>query len=71
LVEVAESGVRGEVTLVVAGATAPAESATDEQLVTAVGELIAAGGSRRDAVDAVAARYGVARRVVYAAATRR
>jgi 16S rRNA (cytidine1402-2'-O)-methyltransferase len=40
-------------------------------LAAAVAELAAAGGSRRDAIDAVAARFGLARRVVYAAATRR
>ena len=71
LVAMAEAGVRGEVTLVVGGATEPVEAATDEALAVAVAELVAAGGSRRDAVDAVAARYGIARRVVYAAATRR
>jgi len=71
LVTMAEAGVRGEVTLVVGGATEPVEAATDEALAVAVAELVAAGGSRRDAVDAVAARYGIARRVVYAAATRR
>src|SRR6478736_5688185 len=71
LVAMAEAGVRGEVTLVVAGATEAVEAATDEALAVAVAELVAAGGSRRDAVDAVAARYGIARRVVYAAATRR
>jgi 16S rRNA (cytidine1402-2'-O)-methyltransferase len=71
LVMMAQGGVRGEVTLVVGGATEPAEAVTDEVLAAAVVELVAAGGSRRDAVDAVAARYGIARRVVYAAATRR
>ena len=63
--------VRGEVTLVVAGSTQPAEAASDEVLAAAVVELVSAGRSRRDAVDAVAALYGVARRIVYAAATRR
>ena len=63
--------VRGEVTLVVAGSTQPAEAASDEVLAAAVVELVSAGRSRRDAVDAVAARYGIARRIVYAAATRR
>jgi 16S rRNA (cytidine1402-2'-O)-methyltransferase len=56
---------------VVGGATEPVEAATDEALAAAVTELVAAGGSRRDAVDAVAARFGIARRVVYAAATRK
>src|SRR6478752_2518535 len=71
LVAMAEAGVRGEVTLVVGGATEPVVAATDEVMAAAVVELVAAGDSRRDAVDAVAARYGIARRVVYSAATRR
>ena len=71
LVAMAEAGVRGEVTLVVAGATEAVEAASDEVLAAAVAELVKAGGSRRDAVDAVAARYGIARRVVYSAATKR
>jgi 16S rRNA (cytidine1402-2'-O)-methyltransferase len=63
--------VRGEVTLVVAGADAAADAAPDAQaLAGEVAALVADGSSRRDAVDAVAARYGLARRVVYAAATR-
>ncbi len=70
LVTMAQGGVRGEVTLVIAGATEPVDAATDETLAAAVTELVAAGGTRRDAVDAVAARFGIARRVVYSAATR-
>lgn len=71
LVLMAEQGVRGEVTLVVAGATEDVEPAGADELAAAVAELVKGGGSRRDAVDVVAARYGLARRVVYAAATRR
>ncbi len=71
LVTMAEAGVRGEVTLVVAGASAAVTVPEDAELAAAVQELVSAGGSRRDAVDAVAARHGLARRVVYAAATRR
>lgn len=71
LVAMAQEGVRGEVTLVVAGATESVEAVTDGALAAAVAELVKAGGSRRDAVDAVAARYGIARRVVYSAATKR
>ncbi len=67
----AEAGVRGEVTLVVAGATEASAQASDEVLAAAVPSWSGPGASRRDAVDAVAARYGLARRVVYAAATRR
>ena len=63
---------RGEVTVVVAGAVAdagrePGPSPAD--LAAEVGALVAAGESRRDAVDAVAARYRLPRRVVYTAAT--
>jgi 16S rRNA (cytidine1402-2'-O)-methyltransferase len=71
LVVMAHAGVRGEVTLVVAGATESVEAVTDGALAAAVAELVKAGGSRRDAVDAIAARYGIARRVVYSAATKR
>ncbi len=71
LVAMARAGVRGEVTLVVAGASVTVTVPDDADLAAAVQELVAAGGSRRDAVDAVAARHGLARRVVYAAATRR
>ncbi len=60
-------GVRGEVTLVIAGASADAAGPpSDESLGAAVAELVAAGSSRRDAVDSVAARFGLPRRTVYA-----
>jgi 16S rRNA (cytidine1402-2'-O)-methyltransferase len=63
--------VRGEVTLVVAGADRAADAAPDAAtLADEVAALVAEGSTRRDAVDAVAARHGLARRVVYAAATR-
>ena len=42
----------------------------DETLAADVAALVAGGRSRRDAVDQVAASRGVARRRVYAAATR-
>ncbi len=61
---------RGEVTLVVAGATGAAEVPDDAALAAEVADLVATGTSRRDAVDAVAARHAIARRVVYSAATR-
>ena len=41
----------------VAGATEPVEAATDEVLAAAVAELVPPADPR-DAVDAVAARYG-------------
>ncbi|GAA1996552.1 16S rRNA (cytidine1402-2'-O)-methyltransferase [Nakamurella flavida] len=62
--------VRGEVTLVVAGAPAGTVAVDESDLAAAVAELVAAGASRRDAVDVVAGRVGLPRRTVYAAATR-
>ena len=63
--------VRGEVTLVVAGAGDDGDAAPGAaDLAAAVDMLMASGATRRDAVDEVAARHGLARRVVYAAATR-
>ncbi len=60
-------GVRGEVTLVIAGASADAAGPpSDEALGRAVAELVAAGSTRRDAVDTIAARFGLPRRTVYA-----
>jgi len=64
LAEWAAEGVRGEVTLVVGGAAAPAPAADDE-LVAAVAELEARGTTRRDAIAEVARRTGTPRRVVY------
>jgi 16S rRNA (cytidine1402-2'-O)-methyltransferase len=57
---------RGEITLVVAGA-APADRAAPPagDLRAAVAHLEAEGTSRRDAITAVAERYGVRRRDVY------
>jgi 16S rRNA (cytidine1402-2'-O)-methyltransferase len=57
--------VRGEVTIVVAGASPTASAADPDLLRTEVDGLVAGGLSRRDAVDAVAARHGLKRRVVY------
>lgn len=61
--------VRGEVTLVVAGASAASSAPDAAGLAVAVDELVDAGSTRRDAVTAIAQRYGVPRRIVYAAAT--
>ena len=58
---------RGEITVVVGGAPSrPAERPSDDELRAAVAEREAAGGSRRDAVQAVADAYGVRKREVYA-----
>jgi 16S rRNA (cytidine1402-2'-O)-methyltransferase len=67
----ATSQVRGEITVVVAGASEIRQPVGDDVLATEVAERMAAGSTRRDAVDQVAAARGLARRVVYAAATAR
>jgi 16S rRNA (cytidine1402-2'-O)-methyltransferase len=65
----AEAQVRGEITVVVAGASQARAVVDDEVLAGEVAQRMATGTSRRDAVDQVAAARGLARRVVYAAAT--
>jgi 16S rRNA (cytidine1402-2'-O)-methyltransferase len=67
----ADSQVRGEITVVVAGASQAREPVDDEVLAAEVAERMAAGASRRDAVDQVAAAHALARRVVYAVAVAR
>jgi 16S rRNA (cytidine1402-2'-O)-methyltransferase len=57
---------RGEITVVVAGASASAaERPSDEELRAAVAEREAAGVSRRDAIQAVADEYSLRRRELY------
>ena len=67
----ASEGVRGEVTIVVEGA-APAVplDLDDDALARLVQDAVATGLSRKDAVSDVAARTGVPRKQVYAAAHR-
>lgn len=65
LAEWASQGVRGEVTLVVAGASPSPLQVTDDRLREQVQELMASGLSRKDAVSAVAERTGTPRRRVY------
>jgi 16S rRNA (cytidine1402-2'-O)-methyltransferase len=60
----------GEHVLVLAGAPA-GPPPDDDAVVAALDAELVAGASRRDAVDSVAARLGVARNRVYALATRR
>jgi 16S rRNA (cytidine1402-2'-O)-methyltransferase len=67
----ATGGVLGEVTVVLAGAEAPVAAPDEAALARAVTDQMASGESRRTAVDKVAARFGVPRRTVYAAATRK
>ena len=62
----AAGGVRGEITVVVAGTVAPELSVADA--VELVGERIAAGEPLSAAVAAVATETGVARKALYAAA---
>jgi 16S rRNA (cytidine1402-2'-O)-methyltransferase len=60
----AADGVRGEVTVVVAGA-GPVEAAPPEDLVTEVEGLVGAGVRLKEATAEVASRHGVSRRVLY------
>lgn len=64
-VEEQPAGVRGEVTLVVAGGSAPAPATDPASLRAAVADLEAAGTPRKDAIRDVAARAGVPKREVY------
>jgi 16S rRNA (cytidine1402-2'-O)-methyltransferase len=67
-----EQPVRGEITLVVAGAApAPVTTLAADELAALVDEAEQSGLSRRDAIAAVASEHGVPRREVYAAAHRR
>ncbi len=63
-----EHGVRGEVTLVVAGAEPDRTEHTPHELRDLVAEAEAGGLSRKDAVARVAAETGVRRQDVYSAA---
>jgi 16S rRNA (cytidine1402-2'-O)-methyltransferase len=66
LVEWAAEGVRGEVTIVVAGAAPYAEVESDPaSLLAAVAELEAEGVRRKEAIVEVAQRAGVPKREVY------
>lgn len=67
----AASEVLGEITVVIAGAPERPVVVDPEALRHAVEARVTAGTSRRDAVDSVAAETGLARRVVYDAATRK
>jgi 16S rRNA (cytidine1402-2'-O)-methyltransferase len=57
--------VLGEITLVIAGASGEAAAVDPATLRDEVAEQVAAGSSRRDAVDAVAGSHGLSRREVY------
>ncbi len=71
LVAWAGDGVRGEVTIVVAGAAVPPPADLDSaELRALVVFEVEAGSSTKDAVATVARRTGIARKTVYAAAHR-
>jgi 16S rRNA (cytidine1402-2'-O)-methyltransferase len=61
----ASDGVRGEVTIVVAGAPEPAATTDPETLRALVASQEAAGVTRKEAIVEVARRSGVPRRTVY------
>lgn len=66
LADWASGGVRGEVTIVVEGASArPLTPAGPEELAALVAEAEAAGSTRKEAVLAVARRAGLPKREVY------
>jgi 16S rRNA (cytidine1402-2'-O)-methyltransferase len=65
LVGWAREGVRGEITVVVAGAPADDPGAVADGTAEEVAAMVAAGSSQRDAIAAVAARRGLRRNAVY------
>lgn len=65
LVEWAEGGVRGEITLVVAGALAATADVTASELVAGVSAREAAGQPRKEAIAEVARTLGVPKRAVF------
>jgi 16S rRNA (cytidine1402-2'-O)-methyltransferase len=65
LAQWAADGVRGEITLVVAGAPESAAEPDATDLVTAVAEREAAGQTRKDAITEVARSAGLPKRVVF------
>ena len=65
LCEWSEAPVKGEVVVVIEGATEAGPEATDDQLRAAVEALVSGGLSRRDAAASAAAAHGVSRRRVY------
>lgn len=67
----ARGGVLGEITIVVAGATAPRAVATVDDAAALVAEREAAGAARKEAIAAVAREFGLPKRAVYAAVVAR
>lgn len=56
---------KGEFVIVLAGRSSSEPPVTDDQIVAELDRELDAGSSRRDAVDAVAARLGASRKAVY------
>ena len=67
----ARGGVLGEITIVVAGATAPRAVATVDDAAALVAEREATGAARKEAIAAVAREFGLPKRAVYAAVVAR
>jgi 16S rRNA (cytidine1402-2'-O)-methyltransferase len=67
----ARGGVLGEITIVVAGATAARAAATVDDAAALVAEREAAGAARKEAIAAVAREFGLPKRAVYAAVVAR
>ncbi|HSS67511.1 MAG TPA: 16S rRNA (cytidine(1402)-2'-O)-methyltransferase [Nocardioidaceae bacterium] len=61
----AADGIRGEVTIVVSGASARAEPLDDDEVRRLVTEVVESGFSRKDAIAQVARDTGLPRRGVY------
>jgi 16S rRNA (cytidine1402-2'-O)-methyltransferase len=68
LIDWSTPGVRGELTLIVAGKPDHAEAIDDDELAAHVASAMAEGISRKDAIAAVARDTGIPRRRVYDAA---
>lgn len=65
LAEWAAAGLRGEITIVVAGAAAVVEAADDETLARRVAAMIETGAEKKAAIAEVARQSGVPKRTVY------
>jgi 16S rRNA (cytidine1402-2'-O)-methyltransferase len=59
--------VLGEITLVIAGASADSATLTADEMVARVREFEGAGMDRKAAIASVAQEFGIAKRIVYAA----
>jgi 16S rRNA (cytidine1402-2'-O)-methyltransferase len=70
LAEIAAAGTLGEITLVVAGASAPRATVPLDEAIRQVTVRVGNGEPRRDAIAAVAAAVGLSRRELYNAVVR-